>query len=346
MKKSCTVRKKLCRIGKGCGKIGMVMKMTLSFAPMEGVTGHVFRRVHHAFFPQADAYYAPFIAPDGKGEFKISRLRDILPENNETITLVPQVLANDAEAFLHVARQLADLGYEEVNLNIGCPSATVVSKHKGAAMLREPERLDAFLADVYARTPIAVSVKTRLGFSSTGEFETLMSVFERYPIYELIVHARNRAGMYRSEPDRDAFARALRQSRFPVVYNGNVFTLGDYHDVSGRFETLGGMMIGRGAAANPALFRTIRGGAELTLSELRDFHDTLIEAHLASGLSPAFTAGKMKELWFYMHTLFPDCAKPYKALTKARDLGQLRACASSLMSSCAFDPARGFQPPM
>ena len=113
--------------------------MTLSFAPMEGVTGQVFRRVHHDFFPQADKYYAPFIEPDRKGEFKISRLRDILPENNDTITLVPQVLANDAEAFLHVARQLADMGYAEVNLNIGCPSATVVSKHKGAAMLREPE---------------------------------------------------------------------------------------------------------------------------------------------------------------------------------------------------------------
>ena len=197
--------------------IGMVMKMTLSFAPMEGVTGYVFRRVHHAHFPQADKYYAPFIAPDSKGEFKISRLRDILPENNDTITLVPQVLANDAEAFLHVARQLADMGYKEVNLNIGCPSATVVSKHKGAAMLREPERLDAFLADIYARTPIAVSVKTRLGFASTAEFESLMGVFERYPIHELIVHARDREGMYRSEPDRDAFAAALRQSRFPVV---------------------------------------------------------------------------------------------------------------------------------
>ena len=163
--------------------IGMVMIMTLSFAPMEGVTGYVFRRVHHAHFPQADKYYAPFIAPDSKGEFKISRLRDILPENNDTITLVPQVLANDAEAFLHVARQLADMGYKEVNLNIGCPSATVVSKHKGAAMLREPERLDAFLADIYARTPIAVSVKTRLGFASTAEFESLMGVLERYPIH-------------------------------------------------------------------------------------------------------------------------------------------------------------------
>ena len=316
--------------------------MTLSFAPMEGVTGHVFRRVHHDFFPQADKYYAPFIAPDSKGEFKISRLRDILPENNDTITLVPQVLANDAEAFLHVARQLADMGYAEVNLNIGCPSATVVSKHKGAAMLREPEKLDAFLADVYARTPIAVSVKTRLGFSSTAEFEALMPIFECYPIRELIVHARDREGMYRSAPDHDAFSAALRQSRFPVVYNGNVFSADDFRAISGRFETLGGVMLGRGAAANPALFRTIRGGDPLSLGELREYHGTLIEAHLASGLSPAFTAGKMKELWFYMCSLFPEEKKRIKALFKAKDLDDLVFRAEDIFSGGRFDPEACF----
>ena len=319
--------------------------MTLSFAPMEGVTGHVFRRVHHDFFPQADKYYAPFIAPDRKGEFKISRLRDILPENNDTITLVPQVLANDAEAFLHVARQLADMGYAEVNLNIGCPSATVVSKHKGAAMLREPEKLDAFLADVYARTPIAVSVKTRLGFSSTAEFAALMPIFECYPIRELIVHARDREGMYRSAPDHDAFSAALRQSRFPVVYNGNIFTVADHRAVTERFPSLAGVMLGRGAAANPALFRTIRGGEELSPGELRALHDDLIEAHLSSGLSASFTTAKMKEYWFYLHTLFPDCARPYKALTKARDLPQLRSCADALFTNCELDASRGFHSP-
>lgn len=338
--------KKLCRMGLRCDMIGTVMLMLLSFAPMEGLTGHVYRRVHRAFFPQADKYYAPFIAPDSKGFFKISRLRDILPENNSSLPLVPQVLSNDAEAFLHVARQFADLGYEEVNLNLGCPSATVVSKHKGAAMLRETDALDAFLADVYARTPIAVSVKTRLGFSATEEISGLMEIFARYPICELTVHARDRAGMYRSVPDLDAFARALAPGRFPVVYNGNIFTVEDQRRVAGRFPSLAGVMLGRGAIANPALFRTIRGGEELCVKELREFHDALIEAYLASGLSAPFTVCKMKELWFYFHTLFPDCGRPYKALTKARDLPQLRSCADAVFSSCAFDPARGFQPPV
>lgn len=319
--------------------------MILSFAPMEGVTGHVFRRVHRAHFPQADKYYAPFIAPDSKGDFKISRLRDILPENNSTLCLVPQVLANHAEAFLHVARQLADLGYEEVNLNLGCPSATVVSKHKGAAMLGERDALDAFLADVYARTPIAVSVKTRLGFSSTDEIGALMEIFTRYPIHELIVHARDRAGMYRSRPDWDAFSKTLAPGRFPVIYNGNIFTAADHRAVTECFPSLAGVMLGRGAAANPALFRTIRGGEELSPGELRAFHDDLIEAHLSSGLSAPFTTAKMKEYWFYLHTLFPDCARPYKALTKARDLPQLRSCADALFTNCELDASRGFHSP-
>ena len=151
--------------------------------------------------------------------------------------------------------------------------------------------------------------------------------------------------MYRSAPDHDAFSAALRQSRFPVVYNGNIFTVADHRAVTERFPSLAGVMLGRGAAANPALFRTIRGGEELSPGELRAFHDDLIEAHLSSGLSASFTTAKMKEYWFYLHTLFPDCARPYKALTKARDLPQLRSCADALFTNCELDASRGFHSP-
>ena len=166
--------------------------MFLSFAPMEGVTSAAFRRVHRRFFPEADRYYSPFIAPDIRGEFKASRLRDVLGENNEGLALVPQILTNSAEAFLGTARRLHDLGYGQVDLNLGCPSATVVSTHKGAGLLCDPSALDALLADIFSRTPVAVSVKTRLGFSSTEEIDALMEIFDRYPICELTVHARCR----------------------------------------------------------------------------------------------------------------------------------------------------------
>ncbi len=317
--------------------------MILSFAPMEGVTSAVFRRVHRRLFPEADRYYSPFIAPDGRGEFKTSRLRDVLGENNEGVPLVPQILAGRAEAFLGAARRLADLGYEQVDLNLGCPSATVVSKHKGAGLLRERDALDALLADIFSRCPAAVSVKTRLGFSSPEEIDALMEIYDRYPIRELTIHARCRQGFYKSPPDPEAFGRALARAKMPVFYNGNVFTSGDCRDILARFPAVSGVMLGRGAAANPALFRVIRGGEPLRIGELRDYHAALIDELLASGLAPAFAAARMKELWFYLRALFPDEERAYKALVKSRDLLELVRCANELFSNGRFDPGAGFQ---
>ena len=317
--------------------------MRLTFAPMEGVTSAVFRRVHRDFFPEADLYYTPFIAPDSKGSFKSSLLRAILPENNCGIPLVPQFLVNNAEVFLSVARQAADLGYEEVNLNLGCPSATVVSKNKGSGQLRDLPALDALLADIFSRSPVAISVKSRLGFSSPDEIDALMAIYRQYPIRELILHARDREGYYKSQPDWDAFSRALCGAPFPVTYNGNIFTVDDYAFLRRRFPTLDAVMLGRGAAANPALFRLLHGGEPLSLSEFRSFHVALCQAYAASGLSPHYTASRMKEHWYYFISLFSDCTRPYKALLKARDTDELSARASLLFETCPFDGSAGFR---
>ena len=190
--------------------------MRLYFAPMEGITTHIYRRVHARLFGGADRYYAPFIAPDGSGNFRASSARDVLPENNTGIALVPQLLCNRAEPFLAVARQLADMGYEEVNLNLGCPSGTVVSKHKGSGAFADLGSLDDMLADIFSRAPVAVSVKTRMGLESVDEFGTILEIYNKYPIAELTIHARARSGMYKSPVDREAYLTAARNSRAPV----------------------------------------------------------------------------------------------------------------------------------
>ena len=249
--------------------------MKLCFAPMEGVTGASYRRIHREMFPGADRYYAPFIAPDSQGNFRLKHLRDVLPDSNRGIALVPQILANSAEAFLSVAAQLKELGYEEVNLNAGCPSGTVVSKHKGAGMLSDLTSLDAFLSRVFEAAPVKVSVKTRMGMNSTGEF-----------------------------PPR--------------------------------------VRLGRGAAANPALFRVLKGGPALGRDELREFHDRLLDDALSSGLSPHYAMARMKELWYYMIWMFPDSAREFKALNKSRSLEEYRSAVSLLFSACPFDPDTGF----
>ena len=320
--------------------------MLLSFAPMEGVTNAEYRRVHRRFFPEADRYYAPFIAPDAGGRFKRSHLNALLPEANEGVTLVPQILANNAEAFLGAAETLAELGYAEVNLNAGCPSGTVVSKHKGAGMLGDAAELDAFLEEVFHRTPMAVSVKTRLGLHSTAEFPALLAVYRRYPLSELIVHARDREGMYQSKPDRAAFAAALEDAPWPVCYNGDVFTAEDLASLRRDFPALDRVMLGRGAVTNPALFRGLRGGEPLQLEELRAFHDALLDEALQGGLPPVYALARMKEIWYYMIWLFPDSAKLCKALNKSRDLPAYRDAVSALFTQAAFDPAARFQGPL
>ena len=316
--------------------------MELSFAPMEGVTGCIYRRIHAVCFPGADVYYAPFIAPDGTGRFKGSALREILPENNKGIKLVPQLLVNAPEPFLAAADVLADLGYGEVNLNVGCPSGTVVAKHKGAGMLGDLQSLERCLEEIFSRSPLPVSVKTRLGFNDPGEFPAVLALYRRYPLSRLIVHARDRKGMYQSPPDLDAFAEALVDAPFPVVYNGNIFRTSDYEEICRRFPSLSGVMIGRGAVTDPTLFRKIRGGPALSGEEMRIFHDTLLEETLASGLAPHYAVQRMKELWFYMGCLYPGANKAMKAIYRSRDLPAYRSAVSTLFAERTPDPEAAF----
>lgn len=315
--------------------------MLLSFAPMEGISSHLYRQCHARFFGGVAEYFAPFIAPDGSGKFKASALRDILPENNEGLRLIPQLLVNRAEPFLQVARQLQELGYEEVNLNIGCPSGTVVAKHKGAGMLLDLRSLDDCLADIFSRCPIAVSIKTRMGVERTEEFAEILEIYNKYPVKRLIIHARARTGMYKSRVDLPAFLAALPQCRCPVWYNGDIFSPADLEKLEAA-EGLAGVMLGRGAVADPALPRLLRGGEALRTGELKAFHNALLESFLADGLPEQAAMARLKELWFYMLFKFPDSKKEAKALLKSQRLGDYRAAVEGLFASGKFDAGSFF----
>ena len=310
--------------------------MELSFAPMEGITSCVFRRIHAERFGGADRYYTPFIAPDGEGRFKTGCRRDALPENNGGITLIPQLIVNRAEPFLIAARQLAELGYTELNLNVGCPSATVVTKHKGAGMLADLRSLDDCLADIYSRCPQRVSIKTRIGIDSADELPAILDVYRKYPIAELTVHARTRRGMYKDAPDHAAFALVLRSVRCPVSYNGSIFTPDDLDALRAGVPGEYSVMLARGAVADPALFRHLRGGAPLSKAELRDFHDALLDGFMGYGLDANIAMARLKELWSYWERHFPTGAKELKAIYKARDLPAYRAAVSSLFANAEF----------
>ncbi len=316
--------------------------MRFHFAPMEGVTVSPFRRTHAELFPGVSCYYAPFLAPDADGRCRESRLRDILPENNPGLTLIPQILCSKPEPFLILSRELAAMGYREVNLNVGCPSQTVVPKHKGAGMLLDLRSLDDFLSEVFSRCPLQISVKTRLGLASTDEFPAILEIYNKYAISELIIHARDRAGMYRSIPDLAAFAAASRASVNPVCYNGNLFSPSDLTAVLAAVPTLQSVMAGRGAAANPALFRQLRGGPALEAEELQEFLARLEGAYLAFGYSEQGTLARFKELWSYLICLFPGRSRCGKQLCKARSLDDYDAAVRALFSGGGFNSSAAF----
>lgn len=312
--------------------------MKLDFAPMEGISTYIYRGLHARFFGGAEEYFAPFIAPDGSGSFKSSALRDILPENNRNIYLIPQLLVNRPGPFIHVARELSAMGYTEVNLNIGCPSATVVSKHKGSGMLLDLKSLDNCLNEIFSLAPLGVSIKTRMGMESTEEFSAIMEIYRKYPLKRLIVHARARSGMYKSPVDIPGFLSALRDCPWPVWYNGDIFSPDSLNPLATGTQSIAGLMLGRGAVADPALPRVLKGRKALEAQELKAFHDTLLDAYLAAGYDGRAAMSRLKELWFYMLYKFPDSRRESKQLLKSQTLPDYVSAVSALFDSGKFSP--------
>ena len=234
------------------------------------------------------------------------------------------------------------MGYTEVNLNAGCPSGTVVPKHKGAGMLLDLRSLDAFLCEVFAHSRLRVSVKSRLGLESTAEFPTILEIYNRYPLSELILHARDRKGLYQSRPDLKTFAAAFLSSRAPLCYNGNILSPAHRDRVLEAVPQLTRFMVGRGAAADPALIRQLRGGPALEAQEFAAFLEALFAETLASGIGEYHSLGRMKELWYYCGHLFPGAEREIKRINKARSAADYRAAAAALFASGRFDPRACF----
>lgn len=325
----------------------MQAPLSMEFAPLEGITKAVFRRVHRRMFSGVARYYAPFLSPTGDGFFSQKELREVLPENNGDVPLVPQLLTARAEHFRWAAGELRAMGYQTVNLNLGCPSGTVVSKHKGAGALGNSDELRALLWGVFdsaEQAGVRVSVKTRLGLENGEIWPLLVEIYNDFPLEELIIHPRTGRQLYRGAPDRAAFAWALDRLAAPVCYNGDLFTLPQINAFRAAFPTVKTVMLGRGLAANPALARQTAGGAPLKPEELQFFHDALLADYAARVRGDGNVLARMKELWEYFSAMLPGCARPLKTLRKTRTLAEYRAAAAALFAQCPVDPARGFCP--
>lgn len=308
--------------------------MNYYMAPLEGITGYVFRNAWHRYFGGMDKYFTPFISPNRKKICRTREKKDILPEHNKGMAVVPQILTNCPQLFVKAVDYLKEYGYDEVNLNLGCPAGTVVAKKKGAGMLSDRERLRTFLDGIFSVCDIKISIKTRIGLERADEFEELVDLFSQFPLYELIIHPRTREDYYENTPDLDAFSVGYEKSRTRVCYNGDIFTVDDYASITERFPGLAAVMLGRGLLRDPGLIGRMKDGTVMQKDTLNEFCTCLCEDYRKDGLDDKAVLFKMKELWSYLIHSFQCTPDIKRGIMRAQRLSEYDLAVRKLFAVC------------
>ena len=307
--------------------------MRYYYAPLEGITDATFRRLHHKYFPGVDKYFMPFISPTIHRCLTNREARELPRADSESFSAVPQLLGKNVEDLLWAIEVCADQGYDEVNLNLGCPSGTVVSKGKGSGMLSDLFALDEFLEAIYAKAPLPVSLKTRIGVNDSENWEKILEIYRDYPVKELTVHPRIRKAFYKGDCDMAAFARSAENSPFPVCYNGNINSVADGEKIAARFPTVESIMIGRGLVADPGMLTggTDRQTLKAFLTELSDTYCTVFG-------SKRNAIYRMKDNWHYLISLFEGVDKHWKELRKCTDYDRFLSIATEIITTLPMRP--------
>lgn len=299
--------------------------MRYYFAPMEGLTDSIYRRAHHKYFSGVDRYYMPFLSPTIHRSLTHREDRELPMADSEAFAAVPQVLTKVADDFLWAAQVCRDRGYDEVNLNVGCPSGTVVSKGKGSGMLRNPDALNRFLEDIFRSSVLPISVKTRLGLENSEEFPAILEIYNQYPIRELTIHPRVRKQFYNGSVDMELFRYAARNSTNPLCYNGDLTSMAQIDAIAAEFPLVKAVMIGRGLVADPGL---LCGGTDV--AALEQFMNALLEEYTAAFGGSRNAMFRLKENWGLLHTRFEGVDKLWKKLRKTTDLAEYKAITAEI----------------
>lgn len=292
----------------------------LYLAPIKGITDALFRHIATQHFTGLDATMAPFINPQKKSLFDDTALKDILPENNRGLPLVPQLLHTDPEDFLCLAERIGELGYSHINWNLGCPVPMVARKKRGSGMLPYPDLIVAFLEKVLSKLKIELSIKTRLGYENDRQLEALLPKLDMLPLKEIILHTRTGKQLYKGTAQPDGFERCLQLTRHDLVYNGDICDQPSYHNLAERFGDTTRWMIGRGFLENPFTGEEIKGRITedplLKNKRLQAFHQDLYSAYKQKLSGPGHLLGRMKLLWGYLIKSFPDRVNLLKKIQK------------------------------
>lgn len=297
---------------------------TIILAPLQGFTDVTYRNVFSDHFSGVDEAVAPFISTMGQMRLKPSRIKDVDPENNKTLFVVPQILGNVAKDFIFLADHLYEMGLKKINWNLGCPHSKIAKKKRGSGLLMYPEEIDAFLDTVLSKISNTLSIKLRLGRRSKDEIFKVLPVLDKYPLDEIILHPRTGLQMYEGTSDHDAFAKALLYTRHSLTYNGDITNLNSFHAVQKKFPHIRRFMIGRGILSNPFLAEDIKRIVvkKNQIARLKNFHDDLFDSYEKIFSGPAHLTGRMKGFWSYLGPSFKQSKKPLKNILKTTSIAK------------------------
>lgn len=300
------------------------MNYTLLSSPLQGFTDFRFRNAQNKIFGGIDTYYAPYIRLNGKMVIKSSYQRDLLPENNSELEVIPQIITNDADEFLFVSKYVQELGYKELNWNLGCPYPMVTKCGMGSGLISNTEKINQILHKVHNESDIIVSMKMRLGYDNTDEILQALPVLEKYPIKNVAIHARIGKQLYKGGVHLDAFQHCIDNTKLKLYYNGDITSVAKFHEMQARFPTIDHWMIGRGLIADPFLPNMIKNNSleypKNKMELFSEFHDTLYAGYSESLSGSTHILLKMHHLWEYFSVIFSDPHKVAKNIRKSKSI--------------------------
>jgi tRNA-dihydrouridine synthase B len=318
--------------------------LTIHSSPLQGFTDFRFRNAFQMYFGGIDQFIAPYIRVNGKMEIKPGNERDILPANNSSLNLIPQIITKDADEFLFVAKYIQKLGYNELNWNLGCPYPMVAKRGMGSGLLSMPEKIDEILTRVSAETDIKVSVKMRLGYESSREIFHVLPVLEKYRLANITIHPRIGKQLYRGEVDLKAFEECLGQSSHKILYNGDITSVHSFREMKDRFPAINHWMIGRGLIADPFLPSMIKVDnpvyPENRYEVFNSFHDALFSSWEEALSGQKHLLVKMYSFWEYFIQSFPHSPKGLKKIKKAQSISVYREVVRQIINNEAANSAQ------
>lgn len=297
------------------------MSITLLSSPLQGFTDFRFRNAFHKHFGGIDTFYSPYIKLNGKLVVKGSYERDILPENNTALEVIPQIITNDADEFLFVVKYVQQFGYKELNWNLGCPYPMVAKCGMGSGLIKNTDQIEHILKRVHNETDIIVSMKMRMGYENATEILDVFPILDQYPIKNIAIHARIGKQLYKGGVDLDSFQNCLDYTKHKIYYNGDITSVTKFNELQERFPSIDHWMIGRGLISNPFLPSMIKNNTteypKNKLEIFEAFHDEIYQEYDAYLSGPTPIRMKMLGFWEYFSESFSNPQKTFKKIKKA-----------------------------